>query len=282
MSLRKLEPFLNVVASGRATLNSKVVLGNLIKRVILQLGGTTFTKAMITLIRVKLNTKTVWEISGTNLNTLRSYNALAGTNATHLVLDFADINARTIKGEDIGGIDTVAQGITDFVVEVDIVGALAPTLVAWVELSPPLLVLPGQALDGSEQLFRALLQSTLTFTAAGEFTVDVGLGSRGGALIRQIAFYHGGILTQYQQLIDGVEQYQEVGTALHDFRATDYGRVPQPNLFVFDPTINGDQGTAVRTLRPDGSPRTFQHKFTVTGAGVITAYADVYTALPLI
>lgn len=290
MARRKLEPFLNVVANGRAVLNSKLVLGSTINRVILELGFTgagAFTKAMIDRIRVKLNSKVVWDFSGdgTNsggvqINMIRSYDSLHGAAANYLVLDFVDINSRTINGEALGGIDTVAQGITDFVIEVDIAGATTPTLEAYAELDPPLQYGGAQGPTGEDVLFRSLLPTTLTFSAAGEFTKDIGFGSKNGALIRRYHIFDpGGILTQLQVLKDSVEIFQEQSTAINEFLATDYGKTPQAGLWVFDPIVNGDQSRAIRTLRQSGHPAVFQNKFKVSGAGVLYVMPDLYTAL---
>jgi Viral coat protein P2 N-terminal domain len=57
MLLVKNVPFTNVVGTGTATVNLPV--GMSYNKIILALGGTTFTKSMITGIRVKLNGKII-------------------------------------------------------------------------------------------------------------------------------------------------------------------------------------------------------------------------------
>jgi hypothetical protein len=129
--IRHLEPWVNVVATGRAVLNSQLVLGNIIERVYLVLGGTTFTKAMISALRVKLNGKTTFgDISGTNLDLLQTYQ-LGNTGASNLTVDFIEPDSKSMQGEILGAIDTNAAGVNTFTMEADIAGATAPTLDSW-------------------------------------------------------------------------------------------------------------------------------------------------------
>ncbi|MGH8964155.1 MAG: major capsid protein P2, partial [Actinomycetes bacterium] len=100
--IRQLEPFQNVLATGRAVLSSKVVLGNIIERCYLVLGGGAFTKAMITAIRVRLNGKVVFgDISGTNLDLVQRYLLLNNTTG-YLTIDFTEPVSRSIQGQLMG------------------------------------------------------------------------------------------------------------------------------------------------------------------------------------
>ena len=51
--MRQLPPFQNVVANGIAT--GQVPPGRTIERIVFKLGGTAFTKAMLTLLNLKAN-----------------------------------------------------------------------------------------------------------------------------------------------------------------------------------------------------------------------------------
>ena len=130
MSVGKLKryglPFANVVASGVATAN--VTPGRTIEQIRLKLGGTTFTKAMITLARVKANGKTIIEATGDQLDKLNTFRGKAA-NAAYLDIDFSDFSMNNEFDRHVGAFDTSA-GIANVTLEITIAGATAPTLVA--------------------------------------------------------------------------------------------------------------------------------------------------------
>jgi hypothetical protein len=107
------------------------------------LGGTVFTKAQITMIRVRLGSHVLWQITGPDLNTVNSYllgntlsyiGLLNPTRLTMLEIDFTDPRNRHLAGEMIGGIDMTRLPQGKLRVEVTIGGATAPTLdanIAW-------------------------------------------------------------------------------------------------------------------------------------------------------
>jgi hypothetical protein len=84
-------PFSNVVATGVAT--ASVTPGRTIHRIILKLGGTSLTKAMLTLIKVKANGKVVFEGTGSQIDKLMTYRGITA-NAAYLTLDFSEIRGR--------------------------------------------------------------------------------------------------------------------------------------------------------------------------------------------
>src|SRR6266446_2320381 len=103
----------------------------------LTLGGTTFTKAQITMIRVRLGSHVLWQITAPDLNVIHSYllgnllsyvGLLNPTRLTMLELDFTDPRNRHLAGEMIGGIDMTRLPDGKLRVEVTIGGATAPTL----------------------------------------------------------------------------------------------------------------------------------------------------------
>lgn len=107
------------------------------------LGGTVFTKAQITMIRVRLGSHVLWQITGPDLNLVNSYllgntlsynGLLNPTRLTMLEIDFTDPRNRHLAGEMIGGIDMTRLPQGKLRVEVTIGGATAPTLdanIAW-------------------------------------------------------------------------------------------------------------------------------------------------------
>ena len=277
--IRQCEPFLNVIATGRAVLNSKLVLGNVIERLYLVLGGGSFTKAMISQVRTRLNGKVTYgDISGTNVDLMQRYLLLNNT-AGFLTIDFTEPVARSIQGQLMGAINTNAAGVNDFTVEVDIAGATTPTLQAWVQLRTPESMSPQMGFDANiAPVLRGLIPTTIPITGAGEFQADVNYGARGLSNIKRLLIFSS-ILTSLRIKRDSLDVFESVAAALNTYVALDYGRVAQAGLYVWDPLVDGNQADAYPTRRTDGIPSNYQFLFTCSGAGTLTVYADVYTTL---
>ena len=275
---RKMEPFNNVVATGRAVLSSKLVLGNVVERIVLQLGGT-FTKAMITAIRVRLNGKVIFgDISGTVLDLVQRYTLLNNT-ATFLTIDFTEPLAKSIQGQLMGALNLNALGVSDFTIEVDIAGATAPTLDAYVQMRAPSSMTAAKGFDENlGGVLRALIPTTIPSSAAGEIQADVNYGAGGNSLLKRL-YISSTILTSFRCKRDSLDIYDATATALATYLALDYGRVAQANLYVADWLVDGNQSDAVPTRRPDRSVSNFQFLFTASGAGSHLVFADVYTTL---
>lgn len=283
--LRHLEPFVNVVATGTAVLNSATVLGNIIERIYLVLGGGAFTKAMITPgVRVKLNGKTTFgTITGSNLDLLQTYQ-LGNSSASFLTVDFVEPDSKSMQGEILGAIDTNAAGVNSFVLEVDIAGATTPTLDSWAQLRDVASItdVAGQPSKGFNPnfrpLLRALIQSNLTSTAAAQQQYQINVGSGGNSLIKRL-FIFSSILTSVDIKRNSVDIWQDVTPALLTFAAGDYGRHPQANLYVVDWLVDGNQLDTQPTRNADGTLANYQWLLTASGAGLHTVYSDVYSIL---
>jgi len=276
--IRRLEPFQNVLATGRAVLSSKLVLGNVIERVYLVLGGGAFTKAMITYVRIRLNGKTVFEVSGTNLDLIQRYLLLNNT-AGYLTIDFTEPVSRSIQGQLMGSLNTNMIGITDFTIEVDITGATTPTLDAWVQLRTPESMTPDKGFDPKlAPVLRALIPTTIPVTAAGEIQAEVNIGSGGTSLIKRL-FIFSSILTSFRIKRDSLDVFETVAPALNTYVELDYGRVAQANMYVWDPLMDGNQSDAYPTRKGDGLPSNYQFLFTASGTGSRLVLADVYSVL---
>ena len=123
----KVDPFDNVVATGLATTKYRPIGPSALFGFVLILGGT-FTEANITSIRVKApgGKDLIPSISGARLRDLIEYEGLIN-DATHLPILFGDPTAQTLRGKHLGNFDhTVYPG--DMTIEVDIAGAVSPTL----------------------------------------------------------------------------------------------------------------------------------------------------------
>lgn len=276
--IRHGEPFQNVAASSRAVVSSKLVLGNVIERFYLVLGGGN-NIANIGAIRVRLNGKVVFgDISGTNLNLLQKYITLNNT-AGFLTVDFTEPTSRSIHGQLLGSIVTNAAGVTDFTVETDLLAGAAPTQDWFVHLRSPLALSPQAGFDPATlPLLRALIPTTIPVTAAGEIQADVNYGSGGNSLIKRLVIFST-VLTSFRIKRDALDIYEAVNIALASYIELDYGRVAQANMYVWDPLMDGDQSDAYPTRRPDGTPSNYQFLFTASGAGSHLVLADVYSTL---
>src|SRR4051812_24306015 len=122
-----LDGFQNVVATGIAVCDMNKFLGSVLEKVTLTLGGTAFTKAMITLIQLKFNGKVVWESTGSNADASNLFGG-AASDPTILKIDFMNRKAVSLNARQAGAWDlSQGSGITNVRLEVTIAGATAPT-----------------------------------------------------------------------------------------------------------------------------------------------------------
>lgn len=281
---RRLEPVLGVVANGDFTLTSRKVLGNIIERVIVEFGGTSLTKAMVSNLQVRLNGKVIiGQVSATDLDLENRYLTIVN-DVARLTIDFTELVARSIQGQLMGAIDTDASGVTDFTIEGKITGATAPTMVMYAQLRAPSSMAPEKGFDPRTRgLIRALVPTTVTETAAGEFQHDLNYGSKGNSLIKRV-FVHSTILTSFRVKRDSLEMFEGVSQALGEYITEENGRQWQTGLYVYDPMQDGNQPDAIptRVTTPDGKSNreaNFEWLFTVSGAGSHRVLTDVYTTL---
>ncbi len=284
--LRKLEPIQNVVATGHFTLSSKLVLGNVIERIVLDNAGSgALTKAMLTNLVVKLNGKVIFgPINAADLDLIQRYVTLVN-DAGRITIDFTEPTARSIQGQLMGAINTVAAGVTDFTLEGDITGATTPQLSAFAMLRAPSSMSAARGFDpATGPLIRALVPTALVHSAAGEFPYDLNYGSRANSLIKRIALFSP-VVTGFRVKRDSLDIFGDtpISNALIGYLQSEYGRDDQANLYIWDPLMDGNQSDAVpvRTVLPDGSSReaVFQFLESVSGAGTTRAFVDVYTTL---
>lgn len=278
--LRHLEPWVNVVGTGRAVLNSVLVLGNIIERVYLVLGGTAFTKADITALRVKLNGKEVFgDISGTNLDAIQTY-LLKNTAAGYLTVDFVEPDSRSMQGELMGAYDTNAAGVNTFTMEADISGATAPTLDSWAQLRDVASISGPQSgfNPNLRPLLRALIETNITATSASEQQYAINAGSGGNSLIKRL-FIFSTILTSVAIKRNSLDIYEDVSSGLAGWIQADYNKSPQADLYVVDWLADGNQSDAQPTRNTDGTLANYQWLLTASGAGTFQVYADVYSIL---
>lgn len=259
MQIKKNLPFFNVVATGVATLT--LPLGMTYERIILELGGTAFNKAMITDLKVNLNGKTIWQTTGPRLDALNKYRGLT-TDATHLVIDFTELFARDEVGQSLGAIGT-AEGVGNFSLEVTITGATAPTLESWSVLSGP------KALG----VISKLSSFNVTLGAAGEFPIQLPYGKDGGSIVKRVGFFHAN-MTDLEVKKNGLTIFK-AKKAINEYWQTENKKVPQAGLFVADFIVDNNQSGMLVTA--DAS--SMEWNATVSAADVITVQIETIDLL---
>lgn len=264
----KLDPFQGVANSGIAICDMNNLLGSVLEKVTLTLGGT-FTKAMITNIELQANGKVIWQTSGTNLEASNKY-IVGAAAATVLKLDFMDRKARTVNAWQAGALDLSKEsGITTLRLYVTIAGATSPTLAGIADVSPP-------TNDPSEAGIRWLItrrhRATYTVGAAGEFALPIPHidPAGGGSNFRRIYFYSAN-MTAFKTMREGVTEH-ELTIAQNEAAQLDNGRVDvtADNLVVFDPVQDGQLQGRTWDTRPASGVRSAQFYGTFSGAETIT------------
>lgn len=263
--LRKCLPFSNVVATGMATLDLRSMLGNTIDRIVLKLGGTTFTKAMITGVRIKANGKIIFDDTGSRIDTRMAYRGIAAA-AAYLTVDFSEIRSKTIQGQALGSIDTTL-GISSLTMECDIAGATAPTLEAWAMISDPQI----------GQIERALIGKVLNFNhffgAAGKFPLNIPFGKQGGSLIKRLHLF-GSTVTEAEVKKNGLTVF-EAPEAVNDFIQGEFVRTPQANVYTIDFVPDGNMSGVMNAA----NAQSMEYYATVSGSGNVVVVAELLDPL---
>ncbi len=254
--LRVLNPFNNVVASGIANCDLNPLLGTTLECINLSLGGTTFTKAMITLIQLKANGKVIFETTGTNLDLSENFKGYATADATKLSINFMEPKAKTVNAFQSGAIDLSPEsGITNLRLEVTIAGATAPTLSGIAEVSPAIAI-PSEA--AIRFLLKRRHRNTQTIGAAGTFSLQVPHlePSGGGSVFLRIMIFSAQ-MNAFKAMREGITEF-EVTKVENEWIQKKAGRVPQTNTVVFDPILDGIQAGRVWDTRPANGVRSAQ------------------------
>lgn len=154
---------------------------------LLQLGGTTFTKSLITRVELFIGDKSIWgPVTGDEIDAVDQYiqgpTGGAGRSAYHLPIDFTFRNVKETSGEYVGGLDLSTLPEGQIRLEVDISGsASAPTLAGWYTWGSP------QGTGPLGPIMSKLTRRTYPQAPAGDFYPDVNL--RGSILARAFWFH---------------------------------------------------------------------------------------------
>lgn len=256
-------PFSNVVASGVAT--NQITPGRTIENVRLRLGGT-FTKAMITDLKVKANGKVILEGTGSQLDAIQAYRGRT-QNASFLELSFSDYSMNNELDRNVGAFDT-SLGISNITTEVTISGATSPTL------TPIIIESAAQkAPSGEMQPFAPLIAKILRYPFSiangGRLAMNVPFGPQSGSIIRRLHVFHTGTMTGATVKEDGLVVHESV-TAENQQEQQMQGRVPQTNCYTIDFCVDGDIRKALDTR----SSRSLEWLFDFSAASNGTVYAE--------
>lgn len=254
-------PFSNVAASGVASVSLPV--GMSYNRIILQLGGGAFTKAMITDIKVKLNGKVIFQNTGSRLDLINTYRKRA-VSANFLVIDFTEPDAKDMAEEFISAINT-ASGVSSLTMEVTISGATTPTLDSYAEVGPP----APLGIIGKQILF------TTSFTGSGKFPFKLIDVANRGAIVKRVHFAHGGNVTALEVKKNGVVIHDNIPTVVNTFNQLDYNKVAQTNLYTYDPCMDNNYSNAIKTQ----DMTSLEFNLTTSATDTVTAVLEVLDLL---
>lgn len=250
-----LDPFQNVTAAGVAICDMSKFLGTVLEKITLTLGGTAFTRSMITYACIKANGKIIWESDGSKLDLSNAYSS-GQSDALVLKIDFMDRRAVTVNARQVGAFDLSAgSGVASLRMEVTIAGATAPTLVGFADVSPP-------TADPAEALIRGLLarrhRATVVIGAAGTFALPVPHldPAGGGSNFRRIYIYAANCIG-IKTVRAGVTEH-EVTVLQNAASQKDNFKTPQTGLVVFDPTQDGQLAGRTWDTRPSSSVNSAQ------------------------
>lgn len=281
MDIVKVDPFTNVVASNKATTQFIPDRPLSLDGIVLVLGGTFAIDTHVSRVTLKSGGKEIYRLTGARLDDLNNYDGIA-TEADHLLIPFSDFTARTARGQHLGAFDMTVYG-KPLTIEVDIGAAITPTLDAWALISPPKLALNMGFNADEAQIHRALIETIIQPAAAvTRKAFGISLGSGAGALIRRLNFFHSA-LTSLNIKRNGLDIYEDVANTLQEYVEQDvFARTTVSGLRVWDPTVDGNQSEARRTVNADGSAANYQVQVSTSGSDTITVLADVYTKLALL
>lgn len=217
--LVKINDITNVATGQRFT--AKLPLGVCYEKLFLQLGGT-FTKAQITDLELKLNSKVLHKFTGSELDTINQYKGLP-VSTTILPLDWTERDAKDIVGQLLGSINATSEaGVQSLTLEGDITGATSPTIALWSEVSVPT----------KDPLVLATKRQVISVAGAVEQSINIPRGNQGGQVRR---IYVGGAnVTSLRFARESVQFFETIPVAVLSYHQQMNRKTPQSGWNVFD------------------------------------------------
>lgn len=240
--MRYAMPFSNVVATGVAT--NSITPGRTLENMKLKLGGTAFTKAMISDIKIKANGKVIVQGTGTELDKLNTYRG-EPSDAAYLDLSFADYALNNEFDRMIGAFDT-SRGIANITSEVTIAGATAPTLLGITTESAAQKAFTGEDAPWAPYIAK-ILRYPFAVATGGQLPITVPFGPQNGAIIKRLhVFHNGGFMTGATVKQDGMVVHESVKSE-NEHEQKRFGRTPQANVYTIDFVVDGSAKKALDT-----------------------------------
>jgi hypothetical protein len=272
MNIIRLPDFNTVAANSTATLRVPKWALTLC-RIVLSLGGTTFTAALITDIRIKVGSRVVWSLTtaagvaaGTALTRINAYRGVF-TQAGQLTIDFTERDFLNNVTRELGGYD-MSKLADELFIEVVIGAAVAPTLIAYGLFTPP----QGES-DDPTQAVQKILSVPYSYAAAGRYNIP--FEPRGAIIKRAYALYAGtdwtttanGNLARFEVKKNALTVLGEVLDLDHRFIQQEYRKVPQTRMHVVDFTFDNNLSGALKTS--DAQALEFLATFTAADSGIV-------------
>ena len=260
-------PFTNVAASNTAT--ATITPGRTLETLRLKLGGT-FTKAQITLLRLKVNAKTVIEVSGDQLDKINAYRGKVAS-LNFLDLDLADFSLNNEFDRHVGSWDT-GQGIANITAEVVLAaGPVSPTLI-------PILIESANQKSATGEyapyagMMTKILRYPFNISAGGKLSIPFPMGPVSGSIIKRAHFFHNGQMLGITIKQDGIAVHESV-MAENQYNAIALGRVPQTNVYTVDFVADGAVNKSLYTR--DARSLEWIPEFAAADSGtVVVEYID--------
>jgi hypothetical protein len=242
----------------------------------LALSGTTFDKTKIDRIRLKVGSRTIWDLTYAQIQAINGYKGGAD-NLKYLLLDFTERTQAIFPIKEVGGLDLMTLiPIGEVFLEIFInAGAVGP-------------IINGTGYYEQRQvnpIVCKFVPFSVTQTAAGRFTLPLNLR---GALIKRLWLFYSG--TNYTGTTNGNVNRVEVkknGVVMFDqscldnrFDQSQFKKVAQANTFVVDFLIDDNHDAHVTTVRNTQSGQVydsfeFNTYLSDAGGSSITAVAEV-------
>lgn len=235
--LRKGLAFSNVVATGVAS--CMLPIGRTIERITLGMGGTIFTVAMITNIKLRANGKVIIDLSGTELSRINAYRGIVSS-TNFLTLDFTEIFGRDRMDQVIGGFDT-SKGIAQLSMEVTIAGATAPTLEAYIQES-------NVQAGSYSAIIAKILRYPFQTSAGGVLPIQLPFGPVNGSVIKRMHVLHS-VANNVSEITvkqDSVVIWEST-RALNEAIQVEHRKTPQTLQMTVDFTLDNNQSNAFDT-----------------------------------
>ena len=239
----------NVASGAVATLTIPTGGKLTLTGIFLALSGTTFTKANITAVKVKIGPRLIWDLTIAQLNAINNFKGNAD-NANFLYLDFAERDQDNFPQKEIGGIDLFqAMSVGNVIVEITIAGsAVAPKIDAFGFFEPT---------QGNPVVLKYLNYPSSS-AVGGKVTLPLQFR---GALVKRVWTFYAG--ANWAAGANGNVNRMEVkknGQVIYDatclaarFIQAQYKKTPQANLLVTDFIVDNNPQAQVTTITDAGN-----------------------------